>query len=168
MTGNGAFVRVAAAVSYRLRKGVDHRTIHMAVVVQRMVLPQAAGILFTAGPGAGNRKVASIEASFGLGETLVSGLVKADVDTAAASSPAGRSAPSGLRQFRRRHLPVCGGAADLPVCLGAAGSCTVTRSPPAARGVRMRVPSCASVMLLTIARPRPAPAWSVRMRLVPR
>ena len=51
---------------------------------------------------------------------------------------------------------------------GAAGSCTVTRSPPAARGVRVRVPSCAWVMLLTIARPRPTPAWSVRMRLVPR
>src|SRR5204863_10075464 len=51
---------------------------------------------------------------------------------------------------------------------GAAGSCTVTRSPPASRGVRVRVPSCAWVMLLTIARPRPTPAWSVRMRLVPR
>src|SRR5918995_1408556 len=48
------------------------------------------------------------------------------------------------------------------------GSCTVTRSPPAARGVRVRVPSCAWVMLLTIARPRPTPAWSVRMRSVPR
>src|SRR5919112_999895 len=51
---------------------------------------------------------------------------------------------------------------------GAAGKCTVTRSPPAARGVRVRVPSCAWVMLLTIASPRPTPAWSVRMRSVPR
>jgi phosphoenolpyruvate synthase/pyruvate phosphate dikinase len=47
----------------------------MAVVVQRMVFPQAAGILFTAAPVTGNRKVASVEAGFGLGETLVSGLV---------------------------------------------------------------------------------------------
>ena len=54
------------------------------------------------------------------------------------------------------------------VCGGAAGSCTVTQSPPAARGVRVRVPSCAWVMLLTMARPRPTPAWSVRMRSVPR
>src|SRR4029453_1000582 len=53
-------------------------------------------------------------------------------------------------------------------CGGAAGSCTVTWSPPPARGVRVRVPSCAWVMLLTIARPRPTPAWSVRMRSVPR
>jgi len=67
------------AVTYRLRNGFDHRKVHMAVVVQRMVFPQAAGILFTADPVTSNRKVASVEASFGLGEALVSGLVNADV-----------------------------------------------------------------------------------------
>ena len=67
------------AVTYRLRNGVDHRKVYMAVVVQRMVFPRAAGILFTADPITGNRKVASVEASFGLGEALVSGLVNADV-----------------------------------------------------------------------------------------
>src|SRR5205807_3302668 len=67
------------AVTYRLRNGFDHRKVHMAVVVQQMVFPQAAGILFTADPVTGNRTVASVEASFGLGEALVSGLVNADV-----------------------------------------------------------------------------------------
>src|SRR4051812_38706678 len=67
------------AVTYRLRNGLDHRKVHMAVVVQQMVFPQASGILFTADPVTGNRKVASVEASFGLGEALVSGLVNADV-----------------------------------------------------------------------------------------
>ena len=67
------------AVTYRLRNGIDHRKVHMAVVVQQMVFPQAAGILFTADPVTSNRKVASVEASFGLGEALVSGLVNADV-----------------------------------------------------------------------------------------
>ncbi|MEP6732494.1 MAG: rifamycin-inactivating phosphotransferase [bacterium] len=67
------------AVTYRLKNGFDHRKVHMAVVVQQMVFPQAAGILFTADPVTGNRKVASVEASFGLGEALVSGLVNADV-----------------------------------------------------------------------------------------
>jgi phosphoenolpyruvate synthase/pyruvate phosphate dikinase len=67
------------AVTYRLRNGFDHRKVQMAVVVQRMVFPQAAGILFTADPVTGNRKVASVEAGFGLGEALVSGLVNADV-----------------------------------------------------------------------------------------
>jgi rifampicin phosphotransferase len=66
------------AVIYRLRNGFDHRKVHMAVVVQQMVFPDAAGILFTADPITGNRKVASVEASFGLGEALVSGLVNAD------------------------------------------------------------------------------------------
>src|SRR5688572_4043904 len=67
------------AVTYRLRNGVDHRRVHMAVVVQQMVFPQVSGILFTADPITSNRKVSSVEASFGLGEALVSGLVNADV-----------------------------------------------------------------------------------------
>jgi rifampicin phosphotransferase len=67
------------AVTYRLRNGVDHRKVHMAVVVQRMAFPRAAGILFTADPVTSNRKVSSVEAGFGLGEALVSGLVNADV-----------------------------------------------------------------------------------------
>jgi pyruvate,water dikinase len=66
------------AVTYRLQHGFDHRKVHMAVVVQKMLFPQAAGILFTADPVTGNRKVASIEAVFGLGEALVSGLVNPD------------------------------------------------------------------------------------------
>ncbi|MFF7247154.1 rifamycin-inactivating phosphotransferase [Embleya sp. NPDC008237] len=67
------------AVIYRLRNGIDHRTVRMAVVVQRMVFPHAAGILFTADPLTGNRKVATVDAGFGLGEALVSGLVNPDV-----------------------------------------------------------------------------------------
>ncbi|MEU0523617.1 rifamycin-inactivating phosphotransferase [Streptomyces niveus] len=67
------------AVTYRRRNGIDHRTVHMAVVVQRMVFPRAAGILFTADPVTGNRKVATVDAGFGLGEALVSGLVNPDV-----------------------------------------------------------------------------------------
>ncbi|MEV6419010.1 rifamycin-inactivating phosphotransferase [Streptomyces sp. NPDC051662] len=69
------------AVTYRQRNGIDHRTVQMAVVVQRMVLPHAAGILFTADPVTGNRKVATVDAGFGLGEALVSGLVNPDVFT---------------------------------------------------------------------------------------
>src|SRR5580658_10355226 len=67
------------AVSYRMRNHFDHRKVHMAVVVQRMLFPQVSGILFTADPVTSNRKVVSIEASFGLGEALVSGLVNPDV-----------------------------------------------------------------------------------------
>jgi phosphoenolpyruvate synthase/pyruvate phosphate dikinase len=67
------------AVTYRLRNGVDHRKVQMAVVVQQMVFPDAAGVLFTADPVTSNRRVASVEAAFGLGEALVSGLVNPDL-----------------------------------------------------------------------------------------
>ena len=53
------------AVTYRLRNGFGHRRVQMAVVVQQMVIPQAAGILFTADPVTSSRKVASVEASLG-------------------------------------------------------------------------------------------------------
>jgi pyruvate,water dikinase len=66
-------------VTYRLRNGFDNRLVYMAVVVQQMVVPQSAGVLFTADPVTSDRKVACVEASFGLGEALVSGLVNADV-----------------------------------------------------------------------------------------
>lgn len=66
------------AVTYRLQNGFDHRKVYLAVVVQKMVFPQTAGILFTADPVTSNRKIVSIDASFGLGEALVAGLVNAD------------------------------------------------------------------------------------------
>lgn len=69
------------AVTYRRHNGIDHRKVHMAVVVQQMVFPHAAGTLFTADPVTGNRKTATVEAGFGLGEALVSGLVTPDVFT---------------------------------------------------------------------------------------
>jgi pyruvate,water dikinase len=67
------------AVAYRTRNDVDSRKVRMAVVVQRMVPAESAGVLFTADPVTGNRKVTSVEAVTGLGEALVSGHVNADV-----------------------------------------------------------------------------------------
>ncbi|HMM22465.1 MAG TPA: phosphoenolpyruvate synthase [Selenomonadales bacterium] len=67
------------AVTYRIQNGFDHRKVHLSVVIQKMVFPEAAGILFTADPVTANRKVLSVDASFGLGEALVSGLVNADI-----------------------------------------------------------------------------------------
>lgn len=66
------------AVIYRMQNGFDHSEVYLSVIVQRMVFPQASGILFTADPMTSNRKLLSIDASFGLGEALVSGLVSAD------------------------------------------------------------------------------------------
>ncbi|WP_068775045.1 phosphoenolpyruvate synthase [Paenibacillus sp. FJAT-26967] len=66
------------AVIYRMQNGFDHNQVYLSVIVQRMVFPQASGVLFTADPITSSRKVLSIDASFGLGEALVSGLVSAD------------------------------------------------------------------------------------------
>ena len=116
------------AVTYRLRNGFDHRKVHMAVVVQRMVFPQAAGVLFTADPVTANRKVASVEASFGLGEALVSGLVNADVynvrdgevvaKTIAAKQLAVHAVAGGGTQSRRSSRAA--GAAGADRCAGRA------------------------------------------------
>ena len=67
------------AVNYRVLNGFGHRDVSMAVVIQQMVFPQAAGVLFTADPVTSNRKLTSVEASLGLGEALVSGRLNPDV-----------------------------------------------------------------------------------------
>jgi pyruvate,water dikinase len=66
------------AVIYRMQNGFDHSQVYLSVIVQKMVFPQASGILFTADPITSNRKLLSIDASFGLGEALVSGIVTSD------------------------------------------------------------------------------------------
>jgi len=66
------------AVIYRVQNGFDHRQVSLSVIIQKMVFPQASGILFTADPVTSNRKALSIDAGFGLGEAFVSGLVSAD------------------------------------------------------------------------------------------
>ncbi|HEX2629305.1 MAG TPA: PEP/pyruvate-binding domain-containing protein, partial [Chitinophagaceae bacterium] len=67
------------AVTYRIQNGFDHHKVYLAVVIQKMIFPDVSGILFTADPVTSNRKIVSIDASFGLGEALVSGIVNADV-----------------------------------------------------------------------------------------
>jgi pyruvate,water dikinase len=72
------------AVSYRATRDIDPRTVRLAVVVQRMVDAQVAGVLFTANPLTGKRRQAIIDASPGLGEAVVSGATTPDhfvVDT---------------------------------------------------------------------------------------
>ena len=68
----------ARAVIYRLQNGFDHRKVQLSVIIQKMVFPQVSGVMFTADPVTSNRKCISIDASFGLGEAIVSGLVNTD------------------------------------------------------------------------------------------
>ena len=66
------------AVAYRARLRVDDSEVAIAVVVQRMVAADAAGVMFTADPVSGARDRIVIDASEGLGEAVVSGLVTPD------------------------------------------------------------------------------------------
>lgn len=68
----------ARAVAYRRRQGLDETDAAMAVVVQRMAAPDVAGVLFTADPVSGNRALCIIDAAYGLGESVVSGVVNPD------------------------------------------------------------------------------------------
>ncbi|MEV7279880.1 rifamycin-inactivating phosphotransferase [Streptomyces sp. NPDC093111] len=97
------------AVVYRRRNGIDDRAVHMAVVVQRMVFPKASGILFTADPVSGNRKVATVDAGFGLGEALVSGLVNPDVFTVRDGEVVSRTIAAKERAVR----PLPGGGTEV-------------------------------------------------------
>ncbi|MGD0705370.1 MAG: PEP/pyruvate-binding domain-containing protein [Trebonia sp.] len=66
------------SVAYRRRLGLPEADVAMAVVVQRMVAPRAAGVLFTRSPVTGDRSVVAIEGVWGLGSALVSGDVTPD------------------------------------------------------------------------------------------
>ncbi|MER7754845.1 rifamycin-inactivating phosphotransferase [Kitasatospora sp. NPDC097643] len=102
------------AVTYRQRNRIDHRTVRMAVVVQRMVFPHAAGILFTADPVTGNREVAAVDAGLGLGEALVSGLVNPDVFKVRNGEVIARAIATKLRAV---HALPAGGTQEVAVDL---------------------------------------------------
>ena len=66
------------AVSYRFHQGYDQTTVAIAVVVQKMVESEKAGVLFTVNPLSQNTNEMQINASYGLGESVVSGRVTPD------------------------------------------------------------------------------------------
>ena len=68
----------ARAISYRARHSVDPATLSLAVVVQRLIAADAAGVLFTANPVDGAREQMVINAAWGLGEAIVGGRVTPD------------------------------------------------------------------------------------------
>ena len=74
------------AISYRQRRGIHPESIALAVVVQQMVPADAAGIVFTANPLDGTKDHMVINASWGLGEAVVGGLVTPDTITVEKSS----------------------------------------------------------------------------------
>jgi phosphohistidine swiveling domain-containing protein len=78
----------ARAIGYRARYRIDPRYVSIAVVVQRLVLAEAAGVMFTADPVTGAHDHVVISANWGLGESVVSGEVAPD--TAVVDRASGR------------------------------------------------------------------------------
>jgi len=112
------------AVSYRAVSGIDTATVALAVVVQRMVDADVAGVLFTADPITGARHLAVLEASPGLGEAVVSGAVNPDrfvVDTGS-----GRILERQLGDKRLAVRPVRGGGTERVVLPPGGDSPSVT------------------------------------------
>ncbi|MFI5283412.1 MAG: rifamycin-inactivating phosphotransferase [Candidatus Dormibacterales bacterium] len=107
-----ASVFTERAVTYRLRNGFDQRKVQIAVIVQQMVFPQAAGVLFTADPVTSNRKVVTVEAVFGLGDALVSGRVNADVYQVREGEIVGKAIATKQRAL---HASPAGGTQELPI-----------------------------------------------------
>ena len=70
--------RAPQALEYRRARGLSTETIEMALLIQRMVHPIAAGVAFTVNPVSGAEHELVINSSWGLGDALVSGRIEPD------------------------------------------------------------------------------------------
>ncbi|MFE7216380.1 PEP/pyruvate-binding domain-containing protein [Streptomyces sp. NPDC001698] len=73
-----ASLYTSRAITYRLRKGIPEEDLSMAVAVQKMVNARAAGVAMTLDPSNGDRSKIVVDASWGVGEMVVSGQVTPD------------------------------------------------------------------------------------------
>ena len=103
----------ARAIAYRMKQEVDPNDIALAVVVQKMVMAEAAGILFTANPVTGRRDEMVINAAWGLGEAVVGGLVTPD--TIIVEKATGQIKQVNAAEKTVMTVPIATGTAERPV-----------------------------------------------------
>ena len=101
-------------VAYIANQGLDHLSVSMAVVVQSMISSEVSGVLFTANPVTGGNDEVVINASWGLGEAIVSGLVTPDTIQARKSDGQVIQRQTGVKDLRLAYAPG-GGTEELPV-----------------------------------------------------
>jgi pyruvate,water dikinase len=92
------------AVSYRAASGISSRDAGLAVVVQNLVEPATAGVLFTANPVTGTRSETVIDAGPGPGSAVVSGRVNPDHFVVNTATGAVVLRPRGGEERRRRPI----------------------------------------------------------------
>src|SRR5436305_8032188 len=114
----------ARAIGYRARSGITHEEVSLAVVVQELVLADAAGILFTANPLTGERDQVMINDAWGLGEAIVSGQVTHDAVVVDRASGTITAQPVSEKEV----MTVCSpeGTSEEPVPVGKRTSAVLT------------------------------------------
>src|SRR5580698_9037501 len=129
------------SVAYRRRLALPEAGVAMAVVVQRMVAPRAAGVMFTRSPVTGDRSVVAIEGTWGLGSALVSGDVTPDswVISKITGEITGRRVSPKARVHR--YLPNGGAASPAPAPGSPAGPDAAALNPAGARVVIADTPA---------------------------
>ena len=95
----------ARAIGYRARNAIRHNDTALAVIVQAMIQSDVSGVLFTANPLTGLRSETVIDATFGLGEALVSGLVEPDHYTVNSQTGLIKDKSLGAKQLATRGKP---------------------------------------------------------------
>lgn len=104
------------AIDYRRRQGIRSEEIGIAVVVQRLIPAEAAGVVFTANPVTGARNEVMINAAWGLGEAIVSGRVTPDTMVIGKESGAIRFRQIAEKELMTVRLPE--GTREEPVSEG--------------------------------------------------
>jgi len=101
------------AIGYRIRQGIDQDAVSLAVVVQILVPAEAAGVIFTANPMNGRRDQFVINASWGLGESIVGGTVTPD--TIIVDKASGRAVERQISDKQSMTVPTPQGTGERPV-----------------------------------------------------
>ncbi|KAA5837910.1 pyruvate, water dikinase [Saccharopolyspora hirsuta] len=123
------------AVAYREANRIDHGSARMAVVVQRMVDAEVAGVLFTANPLTGCRAEMVVDAAPGLGTAVVDGSVNADHYVLGDAIPEtggclGRGELKSLRELGSRLQGHFGSPQDVEWAIDRDGTLWVLQSRP--------------------------------------
>ncbi|GHO82784.1 PEP/pyruvate-binding domain-containing protein [Dictyobacter formicarum] len=103
----------ARAISYRARYNISSQDVSLAVVVQELVAATAAGVLFTVDPLSGEHNQMMINATWGLGEALVGGLVTPD--TIIVEKASGRISKQEVAEKRLMTVRTPQGTHEVPV-----------------------------------------------------
>jgi pyruvate,water dikinase len=112
-----ASARAPRALEYRRQHGLQTETARIAVLVQQLVVADVAGVVFSANPLTGRRDETVINASWGLGESIVGGSVTPDTYVARRTGPPPdwTIVERGLAEKRRMTVAVPGGTREVDV-----------------------------------------------------